>query len=238
MEDLLDKPKTKRKQKRKPFGKDKFISDSIRWYIYGLFLISFGFKFVYWPGGGLGLGLTGVLAVLLIIWQLIESIARKNFAKGTLDITINLVLIYTIFRLMYWADGLFYLYTVYVVFFVAIVLWFTQSKVVKRKQIIVLFLMLFTFGLSNTPAHEVYYATGLTKTFHSFSHAHAFMGWDRYSWYLYIDGEKEEAIKANTRALEISINEGYDTEIQFKIIEHRDKIVNGSLQWSDFHYYP
>ena len=104
---------------------------------------------------------------------------------------------------------------------------------------IVIGLSIFGLSICFVPAHVISYFFNLNEWVNKENNKTNFASWDKYSWFLYIHGDKQRALDANHKAIEAwnyrkkvnpSITDDY-ANIPAIIMEHENGIMNGT--WTD-----
>ena len=113
----------------------------------------------------------------------------------------------------------------------------TQFK--HLSKIVVVFFVLGLL-LHLTPSYKICYFFDLNEVINKEFNKVNFSSWDKYSWFLYIRGEKEEALKANQKAIDAyTYNDTgvsnyrlrVDDEILTQLENHKKGIINDT--WED-----
>ena len=194
-----------------------------------LFLLIFILKLTHQPGAGLMMVITAGLSLLTGIISLLVFALKGNFLGGLIRLTLNTLLIYLVFRLMYWSMAQEVFYVGMVLFAVTIVL--TLVKNVQMKAIHYSLIGFFVLNLliSFVKAHKVYYVMNLTETFHAEGRNYSPLVWDKYSWFLYLAGETDKALEANAKAIKIAEKERYMNNLPV-LRERREMIKQNTWQ--------
>lgn len=180
--------------------------------------------------------------LLLVIHSLIYfgKNANTNLANSFLHLTFAFMTAYVLFRIQYWSCGpmilgysLFFL-LVLVIFIICLVLHVTHKPKFRVPQLILLLYFLFFYILSFTHSYDIYYFVYLNPVLNGESREINYHSWDKYSWFLYIAGKKEEALEANYKAEEAiknSLKIGGDNltiEYEALIKLHQQQILDGN----------
>lgn len=192
MTDLLDTPEPQAR-----FHTEHFMSDRVKYVIYGLFIVGLIFKNRHWPAGSLMMVACGGFSAFFVMAQFAEALKFHAIRKGLFGISIGLAFIYLVFRFQYWPGGIFVLVFSGVSGLAAILY--------KREQevnLLKLFPVGLAFFLSSVSTSTVYYYTNMSKTLNPFDHEYACMAWERYAHFLEAEGKQEEANKARMTWIE------------------------------------
>jgi hypothetical protein len=225
MSELIDK---ELRQKKSKFGPNRFVTDIIFNVIFGLAIISFFFKFMHWPGGGLGMALVAGLSLLLVLGQLIEGIVRKNLSRTFLVISGSLLLVFFAFRLQYWPGATPMFIFAALVFATGMIIHLIRKQQFSIKHWIIVSLAGLGLLVVKTENSSLYYNLNLSETFHSGVRDDAYMAWRRYAWILHSEGKKEEANKAMDKCLGIMERFDMQESVQYQDFQ-REKMLMENL---------
>ncbi|MCX8487112.1 MAG: hypothetical protein ORN53_08085, partial [Crocinitomicaceae bacterium] len=126
--------------------------------------------------------------------------------------------------------------------FIGTIIYAVQSNAKTGVSKIVVGLSILGLSISFVPAHVITYFFDLNEMINKENNKTNFASWDKYSWFLYIHGEKERALDANHKAMEAwnyrnkvnphstSDNPKY-VNIPAIIMEHEKGIINET--WTD-----
>lgn len=163
-----------------------------------LFTIGLGFKFLHYPGAPI-LMIIGIIN-LIVLYTI--KLIKKNI---TLNILINSTstfwLIFILFRIQYWD------YANIPLLFATSLSIYTVITIIKKKNHLNFLTILcgVTITLSTilmfTPAHKVYYLINLNSFLNQEIRVNGYDAWNKYSWFLYIDGQNNKALLANDKAI-------------------------------------
>ena len=163
-----------------------------------LFTIGLIFKFLHYPGAPI-LMIIGIIN-LIVLYAI--KLIKKNI---TLNILINSTstfwLIFILFRIQYWD------YASIPLLLATSLTIYTVLTIIKKKNYLNFLTILFgvTITLSTilmfTPAHKVYYLINLNSTLNQEIRVNGYDAWNKYSWFLYIDGQNNKALLANDKAI-------------------------------------
>ncbi len=170
-----------------------------------LFIVSFVFRLVHWPGASV-IALFSVL--LVFVFAVFNSFSQKKVFQ--INILGGWVLfswvLYILFKYMYWHAGPSFLgfNTMFLVVSLITSIYIIQTTSTKVKNLskTVLAVCAIGFVFSFIPAHVQCYFFDLNKVINKENNKTNFYAWDKYSWFLYIKGEKERALQANQKALD------------------------------------
>ncbi|SFT45078.1 hypothetical protein SAMN05216474_0637 [Lishizhenia tianjinensis] len=203
------------------------------------FLCSIVFRLMHWPG----VALLILLALMCVLtFSLINSFVKKSVWK--ISIFGGWVLaawtIYIVFRSFYWYCGprIFGINSMFLFNSILTIIYLiTQSKQLSKT---VLTLSVLGLLLHFTPSYKICYFFDLNEVINKEFNKVNFSSWDKYSWFLYIRGEKEEALKANQKAIDAyTYNDTgvsnyrlrVDDEILTQLENHKRGIINDT--WED-----
>lgn len=169
-----------------------------------IFLIAIAFRLFHWPFAS-NLALFSFL--MLLVFAIINSISKKKVWK--IDVfggwIINSWALYFLFKYMYWYAGpsiigfnsmflIVFLFTI--VYLIAL---FTRRRnEISKAAIAVSFIgLIFSF----IPSYSICYFFDLNEVINRENNKTNYFSWDKYSWFLYIRGEKKRALDANQKAI-------------------------------------
>jgi hypothetical protein len=174
----------------------------ISWTIYILGLI---FKLLHSPESGLLLVLGCFLLFIHSIIFLLKN-AKTNLPDSLINLTFSFWLFYLLIRFQFWAFGpvIFNLPLIFIIplliSLTCFILYWVKHIKVGLPQVIFTALFLFSVFISYTPSDSIYYFFNLNTVLNSERRNSDYHSWDKYSWFLYLDGKKERAIGANQNA--------------------------------------
>jgi hypothetical protein len=197
-----------------------------------LFLIAFILKFTHLPGSGLLMVIIAGLSLLTgIISQIVYAI-KGDPIGGLIRLTINILLIYLVFRLMYWTMAQPVFYAGMILFVLTMVLSLVKQVQMRMIHYGLVTLFVFNFVLSFVKAHKIYYTMNLTETFHSTGRNLSPLVWDKYSWFLYLAGETDKAMEANAMAIKIAERERYMNNLT--VLQQRREMIKLGM-WQEYY---
>ncbi|MCB0497364.1 MAG: hypothetical protein KDC79_14580 [Cyclobacteriaceae bacterium] len=122
-----------------------------------------------------------------------------------------------------------YMFVIAIISFVVVVVNFLNKQAVYVEHQLILGLVITIAAIvGTTPKDERYYLFNIQFNHHVH---HDYWAWDKYSWFLYLDGKKEEAIEANQKALEIVLATS-DEPMKDLILQHKNKLEQDN--WISF----
>lgn len=214
----------------------------ISWFI---IVVGILFKFFHYPGAAV-LIVTGNLLLLthsiIYIFLNIKSKEKDSF----LHLIFAIWSIYFLFRFQYWYGGEAIIFNMRAIFLIPLLLTFiyfiyrsiNQVKFKLGHLILTLF-FIFNIFIAFTPSHKIFYIVNLNKLLNSEYREFEYYGWDKYSWFLYIAGEKDKALDANKKAqdaCELLLKDAFpnkQTELYYdKIKLHETQII--AETWTDY----
>lgn len=215
------------------------MSSAARFLIFGSALFFFGvlFKMLHYPGAGLMLLICGPALLVHAILYTIKP-GRANIAGTLARFMITLWVGFIIFRIQYW-NGQNELFYVCVALTVATIIVFVSRRE-KLNSALIAAVIICLIGLCLRPisAHHIYRTLSLSHPLGQDDVVERYENWDKYSWFLFIAGEKEAALQANLQAYEgvlIAMQNADDLYAQSYypvIIEHQERIASGTwTQW-------
>lgn len=209
MTEVIDERENRKQSK---FGPNRYVTDIIFNVVLGLALISFFFKLMHWPGGGLGMALVALLSLLLVLGQFIEGVIRKNASRTLLVISGSFLLVFFAFRLQYWpGGGPIFLFTA-LLFIIGIILHVVKKQQFSVKHWIIISMAGLALYLSRIEASDLYYSLNLSDTM-SGSHKDEYvLPWRQYAHILYAEGKREESLEAMDTAIRNLEAQGVDSE--------------------------
>lgn len=170
-----------------------------------IFLIAILFRLLHWPFSGI---LTILSFSLIFIFAIVNSIRKKKVWK--IDILGGWVIaawsLYLLFRYMYWYAGpsiigfnSMFLFALILTIIYLITSFKSNSKAISKSVMVIsLAGLIFSF----VPSYSICYFFELNDVLNKDNKQTNYYSWDKYSWFLYIQGEKKQALYANQKALE------------------------------------
>lgn len=202
---------------------------------YVVFLIGIVFKFLHFPGAAI-LMLLGSLFLLLFYSKRLIKKEDRSISKNLTGLAAAFWAIYLLFRIQYWS---------YIVIPMLAALGFTIAAIQYRKAgsfkvvsrtIVLLALFAISAIAAFTPTYFIYYLVNLNEPMNENYRKYSYTAWNKYSWFLYKDGEIDMALEANEKAFEAakkSINEYMeDTTILTVLINNKQDIMKRS--WNNY----
>jgi hypothetical protein len=170
-----------------------------------IFAIGLVFRLLHFPGSEL-ISILG--ALLLFIHSSIYTArnAKTNLPSSLLHLSYAVLTIYFLFRLQFWPAGpiiLGYpsLFIIGLLVTIAcFVLHTTRKMPLKFAQIFLVAYFVLFFVLSFTPSYRIYYFVNLSNVVNGDTRNILYKSWDKYSWFLYLADEQDQAIEANLKA--------------------------------------
>lgn len=197
---------------------------------WSIFLTGLLFKFLHYAGGG-ALAIVG--SALLVVHCLIHFIKniKTEMPLALLNASIAAITVFVLIRLQFWP----FFKPVFV--FAFLLSLFTIIQLFVRKvtfgfpQIFLITYFIFFNVLSYTPAYPIYYFVYLNPVLNSESRNYDYAGWDKYSWFLYLQDKTDDALKANVNAEKAwNMNKDQSSDVDRKsfskrILQHRKQIL-------------
>ena len=134
----------------------------------------------------------------------------KNFKEDEVQslyyVSISAMTVYLLFRVFYWPCGpsflgfssLFLIATAISIYYCYLL--FKSKKALKTRQIVFGIYFLVFFNNSFLHSFSIYYFLNLSELINAESREYNYKSWDKYSWFLYIANEKDDALEANKEA--------------------------------------
>jgi hypothetical protein len=205
-----------------------------------VFLTSNVFRIIHLPFTDL---LSILAIVLVLIFAVIHSFKKEKVWGINLFATwlIFLWSYYLFARYLFWniGPGILGFNALFLLSFIGTIIYVVQSYSKKGISKIVIGLSLIGLSISFVPAHVITYFFDLNEMVNKENNKTNFASWDKYSWFLYIHGDKQRALDANHKAIEAwnyrkkvnpSITDDY-ANIPAIIMEHEKGIINET--WTD-----
>ncbi len=228
MEELLDKTTEEKNEKKRDFG------DVMRWIVFGLFILFLLMKNRHWPGGGVGLVFTGLIAMISGLIMIIQGFVRKRASKGMLDAAVMAAVIYLIFRLQFWQWADRVLVLMVGLMAIGLLMHFNEKKQLKVRQWFAIVMMTLCFAIYQTRDSDLYYTLNMTSTLNRYDHNSVSMAWESYARHLYSDGKSKQAIEALERAIAIaSIQEETELVNYYASLKNNIEIERARWEYSD-----
>ncbi|MBO9701773.1 MAG: hypothetical protein J7604_16320 [Sporocytophaga sp.] len=208
-----------------------------------IFVIGVLFKLFHISGSSALLALSCLLLFIHSIIYLIQKL-KTDLPISFLNLSLSLWAIYFLFRIQYWSVGIDIAgYKIMVLIpilssIICLVLHTTKEVQVRFPQIVLFVCFAFSLVLSYTPSYKIYYIVNLNTILNEETRKTNYFAWDKYSWFLYISNQLEDAKVANDKAqqaLDEYLMSNNDTEaVQYseKIKQHKANI--SSKNWVEF----
>lgn len=170
-----------------------------------IFAIGLVFRLLHFPLSALIL-ILGTLLVFIHSIIYIAKNAKTNLPSSLLHLSYALLTIYILVRLQFWPVGPIILgcssiFIIGLLVTIACFVLHTTRKIPFRfAQLFLAAYFVFFFVLSFTPAHKIYYFVNLSSVINGDTRNIRYKAWDKYSWFLYIADEQDQAIEANLNA--------------------------------------
>jgi len=204
---------------------------------WSIFLTGLLFRFLHYSGGGVLIIFgTGFLVVHCLIYFFIH--VKNDLPQALLIASIAAIMVYVLNRLQFWSFYVPIFLFAFLLSLGTIVLLFRRNVTFGFPQFFLIALFIFFNVLSYTPAYRIYYFLHLNPVLNSESRNYDYAGWDKYSWFLYLQAEKEAALEANANAEKAwSLNKEQpsfaDDKLTLKrILQHRKQIQE--LSWGQY----
>ncbi|RLD21400.1 MAG: hypothetical protein DRI71_09040 [Bacteroidetes bacterium] len=169
----------------------------------------------------MAMGAIGILIIGLLYF------IKKDKERGVLSLTTSAWCLYLISVVKFLPQKYFLIAAV--IMTVITVLYLVKKKKLVRLQTFAGGLIFLTaITMVAQPQDERYYLLNIKYNYHI---EQDYWAWDKYSWFLYLDGKKEEAQQANDRAMSIVIKSG-DEAMKKLIADHQAKLK--SNDWHRF----
>lgn len=204
-----------------------------------IFLIASIFRLLHWPFASI---LVILSFLLILIFAVINSFSKKEIWK--IDILggwiINSWALYILFRYLYWYSGpsIIGFNAMFLVTLILTIIYLsTRKKNAISKTFITISLIGFIFSF--IPSYSICYFFELNEIINKENNNTNYYSWDKYSWFLYIRGEKKRALDANQKAIKAwknidKMNSGPNsvfTDIPLILLNHEKAIINEN--WAD-----
>lgn len=212
---------------------------------WGLIASGLIFRLLHYPGASFLLVVGTFLLVLESMIYFIKN-AKANLPNSLLKLSYSLLTVYALFRIQYWPMGPIFM-GYYLSFVVVALVTITSFILISVRRIpfrlsqrFLVVYFAFVVILSFTSSHRIYYFFYLNKLLNTESRNHDFRSWDKYSWFLYIAGNQEEALQANKNA-ESAIQACLNTSdcegaIPYSnVVKQHRKLIQGR-NWTDYEY--
>ena len=173
------------------------------------FLLAIIFRLFHWP-------FASILALfsffLLIVFAIFNSISKKKVWE--IDVfggwIINSWALYILFKYMYWYAGpsIIGFNSMFLLVFSLTIIYLITSFTRKRNEISKAAIAVSLIGLifSFIPSYSICYFFDLNEVINKENNKTNYFSWDKYSWFLYIRGEKKRALDANQKAIKACEN--------------------------------
>jgi hypothetical protein len=204
-----------------------------------IFLIASTFRLLHWPFASI---LVILSFLLILIFAVVNSFSKKEIWK--IDIfggwIINSWALYILFRYLYWYCGpsIFGFNAMFLVILILTIIYLSSKKsnaISKTLITISLIGLVFSF----IPSYSICYFFDLNEIINKENNNTNYYSWDKYSWFLYIRGEKKRALDANQKAIKAwknmdKMNGGPHsefTDIPLILLNHERAIIHEN--WTD-----
>ncbi|MEN8248968.1 MAG: hypothetical protein ABFS32_08550 [Bacteroidota bacterium] len=158
-------------------------------------MVGFVFRFLKTPYHTIIMA-TGIIGILLtgIVYLLIKERGKAVYSFATFGWGLYLIAVVKFLPQTY------FLITAILLTGIAVIFIIKSKKVYLLHLVFAGFLFVSSTVLALTPQDNRYYLLNFTLSLHV---DQDYRSWDKYSWFLYINGKKDEAKAANNKALEI-----------------------------------
>jgi len=182
--------------------------------------------------------------LIIVINQFSRSQNKQNHVLKLLSlVSISLWLFYIGFRLFYFVDFILLFIIALVLSLASMVLVIQRREFKSFEPIISIFILGCCIIFFLKPNSEVYYMVYLYGDHNESFKEHNPAIWDKYSWYLYQEGDRDEALRSNTQAMDIQGAEtwvvqdekGRVVNYDVYLKEHREAIASGD--WAVYNSY-
>ncbi len=164
-----------------------------------LILIAFILKFFLIPGGAL---LSVLATFTLSLIYLIRIVWKRHdeFDSSLVGITATTWILFVISRIQYWPAMLF-LFLAILSSAVFVIRISKYKPEIGFRLYILMFFFTVSVMLLVVRASSVHYFMTLSQPFHTESYETGYPNWDLQSWFLYSEGQYDEAVWANSMAI-------------------------------------
>lgn len=224
MEDLIDNYQSSETPR---FGPERFYSDRLKWWLFGMLLLAFLFKNRHWPGGGVMMAMTGVFAVVTGIAQLFEGNKHGNWIKALFGASISVSVLYFVFRFQLWPGANFVLLAAVLLAAGAFVFAAKSKSKVKVNRLTFILLGL-CISLWRFPDSSVFYMTNMSKVLNEREHYNSSYCWGRYGDLLKREGKESEAAMAYAKYMDCLSRENPDDPDMQALGRELDDLMKGN----------
>lgn len=164
-----------------------------------IFFIGFIFKLFHLPAAGL---LMSIGSLLILIHSIIHftKYVKTDLPLTLLYASIAFMTVYLLSRLHYWSIARPIFPIACLLSLATIILLFYKKVEFAFPQYFLIAYFIFFFTISYTPSYKIFYIMTLNSVLNGESRNTDYRGWDKYSWFLYLDDKNDEALEANTNA--------------------------------------
>lgn len=202
-----------------------------------VFILGLLFRIFHFPFSSLLL-LFGTLFIFVEAVHFFSKNAKDDLPKSMAILSIAFMTMFVLFRLQFWPFSQILLVCAVGVGMAWSYLQFRQKRIFDLLDAVTVVYLLFVVALSNVRAHEIYAFFNIEMAPDSESlNCNAYV-WDKYSWFLYLAGENEKALEANSRAQFASKN-CPATFVEFgegdiiMLIKHHEQLIR-DRKWKSF----
>jgi glucan phosphoethanolaminetransferase (alkaline phosphatase superfamily) len=160
---------------------------------------SFIFKLMHYPFSG-PLILLGVILLLIYTIIFLANNVKENLAESLFHLNILIWTAYFMFRFMYWPFAQAVFAVAVCTALAYIILLRTNKTTISVRHILLFTYMSALIVLSYTPSYRIYYFFNLNTVLNENTNQYNYRAWDKYSWFLYVAEQKQEALDANQKA--------------------------------------
>lgn len=194
---------------------------------------------MHWPGTSL---IAMLSVVMFFVFAIINSFNKKKI--GHISVFGGWVIaawfVYIFFKYLYWYAGptILGFNSMFLGIFILTLIYLGtvlggENKYLSKTVIVV---SLIGTIISFIPSYTICYFFDLNEVINKENNPTNFHSWDKYSWFLYIRGKKEQALEANEKAINACLESGkiynYDSSYELNVLNgHKFGIMTDT--WTD-----
>lgn len=187
----------------------------------GLFILGFILKVFHIPGAAMLLTLSASTLTVLTMIRYVKSLLAKDTSdiKRLFELGLVLWLDYFLTRIQYWGIGTYLIYLCFLVSMYLIIRFISNKETFSIKTISLVLLFIGGVFMTHVHSYSIYRLINMNTLITSDISAN---NYDRYSYFLFIGGQENDAIIAGEQAIEKSIKESGDNSGLTQ--EYKDKL--------------
>ncbi len=162
--------------------------------------VGFLFKLSHYPGGSLFFLLGTTLLLIHALVYLVKHY-KDNLIQALFNASIALWMMYVLYRIQFWPGAQPIYWAAFALSTGTLIYCLTKKSGYNLKFMLFITTFLLSSILGYTGSYKIHSFVNLNPIFYADGRAENYYEWDKQTWFCYIAGEEEEALKANEMAL-------------------------------------